>query len=443
MIPILALVVAAVSGPGRWGVILLAFAFGYIGDLIPARLPVGGAGLFVSDLLIVGAVGGLLVEMLVQPSGLRPRLPRTAILGLPLLVLFLALMVGAVRGHERYGATLVGMPLRLAGYAAIAAALPGLTPARALRGITVVVYGGAIWLSGVAAFHIATGTSATSHQDLSTGGIRYIGVTAATYAAIAFIMAVLNLSARRGRPLVHLAIALLAGFDVMVAYTRTVWLVLAVMLLIAAVASPAIRSSLLASVPVITPILVLGVLMIVTLVPNLVSTFADRISTPAGEDTSVQWRTLAYQAVLSGTSDEPALGVGFGRVTGFSLNGQPNKIEGDPHNGFIYVFAGAGIVGVTALSLLLLTYLASVASRWRRTTGEARTLLAWCLGTWILVMTHALSEPVFTNPSLVIILWISMLLPTIVGERTTAPALALLRRPALRRPVARRVVISQ
>lgn len=415
IVPLLVFATGALAGPGRWGVVLLAFASGFVGDIFIDRIPFGGSGIFFADFLVAGAVGGLVLEWLLKPQHRRPRLPRSALLGIPLLLFVGALMIGAVRGHQRYDATLIGMPLRLAAYAVIVAALPGVTPARALRGLTAVMYAGAVWLTGVAAYHIATGTSATEHDALSTGGIRYIGITAATYAAAAFLLAVLNLGARRGREPLHLAIALIAGFDIIVAYTRTVWLALVVILVVALLVSAPLRSAFAASVPLAAPVLALGVLMTVTFAPDLVQTLVDRVTTPAGEDTSVQWRAEAYRAVLSGTSDEPVLGIGFGRTTSFSINGMPNVITGDPHNGLIYVYAGSGILGVASLIVLLVGYVAMVARRWLHARGQSRTLVTWCFCTWLLVLVHALSEPVFTSPHFILVFWITMLLPTIVG----------------------------
>lgn len=424
LVPALAASVGTLMGSARWYLVLGAIGIGVVGQPLTDRLPVGGMGIWLTDLILVGAIGGFLVELGLKRPGLRPRLPRTWVLGLPFLLFVVALSMGALKGHERYGATLIGNPLRLVGYAAIVAALPGLTPTRALRGITTVMYGGAVWLGLVAAFHIATGTSATDNLNLSTGGIRYIGIAAATYAAAAFVLAILNLGSGRGWAPGHLIIALIAGFDVIVAYTRTMWLALTVILIVAIIVSPRIRSALAASIPLVVPLLLFGVLVVLALKPDLATTLVGRISTPAGQDSSVEWREHAYRAVLSGTSQEPWLGIGFGRETSFSLNGQPNFIAGDPHNGFIYVFAGSGVVGLAALLVLLGTFLADSGRRWRWADGEGRTLIAWSVATWTLFMVHAASEPVFTTPSMILVIWICMLLPAVmvVGRRTASAA---------------------
>lgn len=414
VIPILFLLLKGLAGPGRWIAVLVAVGSGMIGNPVSERLPLGGTGVWLADLIVAGVVAGFTIEWMLKPADQRPELPRTLVLGLPMFVFLGALLLGAARGHERYDATLIGMPLRLAAYSAIVFALPGLTPARALKGITWAFYFGSIYLAMVASYHIATGTSATELLNLSTGGIRYIGISAATYAAAAFVLAILNLGSGRGRPLLHLIIALIAGFDVIVAYTRTIWLTLTIILVIAVVTAPQIRSALVASVPIVVPVLSLGIILVLTLAPNLVSTLVERVSTPATQDTSVQWRANAYKAVLSGTSDERALGVGFGRETSFSLNGQPNYITGDPHNGFIYVYAGSGILGLAALIFVLLAFLTDLSRRWRWSSGESRTLVAWCGASWVLLLVHAASEPVFTTPHLMITIWICMVLPSVV-----------------------------
>ena len=420
VVPILALILKGLAGPGRWVAVLVALGSGMIGNPVSERLPVGSTGIWLADLIVAGVVAGFAIEWMLKPSDQRPRLPRTLIMGLPMLVFVGALLIGAERGHDRYDASLIGMPLRLAAYSAILFALPRVTPARALKGVTTVLYLGSVYLALVATYHVATGTSATEILNLSTGGIRYIGISAATYAAAAFVMAILNLGRGRDKPLLHLTIALLAGFDVIVAYTRTIWLMLTIILIIAIMMAPHIRSALVASIPIVVPVLALGIVLVIALAPDLVSTLVDRVSTPASQDTSVQWRANAYQAVLSGTSDEPTLGVGFGRQTSFSLNGQPNYITGDPHNGFIYVYAGSGLLGLSALILVLLAYLADLTRRWRWSSGDARTLVAWSGATWALLMVHAASEPVFTTPHLMITIWICMALPSVV---TKPPAL--------------------
>lgn len=398
----------------RWLLVLAAIGIAYIGAPLTNRFGAGPVNLWASDLLVAIAVAGWLADWLSRPRERRPRLPHAAVLGLPLLLLAIALLLGAERGSERYGASLIGMPLRLVVYAAIATAMTQVTPRRALAGLTFVFYAGVLFQAGVAAYHVATGTSATEHLNLSTGGIRYIGIGPATYAAASVMIALLNLARARTHRVVHLAFLGIACLTVVVAYTRTVWLLVGIEVLVALVLSRNVRRVAFTSVPLVAPFLVIGVLTIATVKPDLITTFTGRLSTPASQDSSVQWRAYAYQAVLSGVDEERVRGIGFGRATFFSLNGQPNYITGDPHNGYIYVYAGGGILALAALILVMLTFVWDATRRWRWADDDGRTLIAFAGVLWFLFMGHAASEPVLTEPMMIMTIWIAMLLPGLV-----------------------------
>lgn len=416
-LPLLGLAVAAVSLQARWVLLFAGFGLAYYGAPLSDRLEVGGTGIWASDLVVAVAVAGWLIEWMMKPSVRRPRLNRTVVLGVPCFLFALALLIGAARGHERYGTSIIGMPLRLGLYAAIATAMTGLTTRQALRGLTIVFYVGAVFQAGVASYHIATGTSATEYLNLSTGGIRYIGITAATYAAGSVWLALLNLSRDRAHASLHLVMLAISSYTVLVAYTRTVYLALGIVILVGLLTSAPVRRAALVAVSLLLPFLVIAVLAVATLQPDIVATFTERLSTPASQDSSVGWRGRAYQAVLTGVGDERMLGVGFGRTASFSINGQPNFVEGDPHNGYIYVYAGGGIVALSALILLILIYLGDVARRWRWADDEGRTLLAFALGTWLIFMIHAGAEPIFTEPMMILSIWSLMLLPSIVRDK--------------------------
>lgn len=413
-LPLAMVALVTMALKARWMLVLLALAISYIGAPLTSRFGVGPVNVWASDLIIAFAVGGWLADWLSRPSERRPRIPRAAVLGVPLMLLAIGLLLGAERGSERYGASLIGMPLRLALYAVIATAITSVSPRQALRGLTFVFYAGVLFQASVAAYHIATGTSATEHLNLSTGGIRYIGIGPATYAGASVMIALLNLARSREHRVVHLAFLAIACLTVLVAYTRTVWLIVGVEVLVCLLLSRNARRVTLSSIPLIIPFLVLGILLVATAKPDLIATFTERLSTPPSQDSSVQWRTHAYQAVLSGVDEERTRGVGFGRTTSFSLNNQPNYIAGDPHNGYIYVYAGGGMLALGALIVLILAYLAEVARRWRWADDDGRTLVAFSFALWFLFMGHAASEPVFTEPMMILTIWIAMVLPAVV-----------------------------
>ncbi len=417
VLPVVGISLLALGLRGRWFLVLSALAASYIGGPLTDNLSVGPVNLWLSDIIIAIAVAGWLADWLSRPTERRPRLPRAAVLGVPLLLLAIALLIGAERGNERYGASLIGMPLRLVLYAVIATAMTNVTPRQALRGLTVVFYTGALFQAGVAAYHIATGTSATDQLQLSTGGIRYIGLGPATYAGVSVLLALLNLARAREHRAVHLGFLALSCVTVLVAYYRTIWLIVGIEILVCLVLSRQMRRVSMSAIPIVAPFLVIAVLTVATVKPDMIATFTERLSTPASQDSSVQWRANAYQAVLSGVDEERLLGVGFGRTTSFSLNNQPNYITGDPHNGYIYVYAGGGLIALGALILVMLVYLWEVARRWRWADDDGRTLIALSLGMWVLFMGHAASEPIFTEPQMILTIWIATLLPALVSSR--------------------------
>ena len=429
-LPLATVVLVTLAIKARWVLVLLALGISYIGAPLTGRFGVGPINIWASDVIIAIAVGGWLADWLSRPGDRRPRIARAAILGLPLMLFGFALLLGAERGNERYGASLIGMPLRLVLYAVIATAITSVSPKQALRGLTFVFYSGVLYQAGVAAYHIATGTSATENLNLSTGGIRYIGIGPATYAGASVMIALLNLARAREHRVVHLTFLAIACLIVLVSYTRTVWLLVGIEVLVCLALSRNVRRAVLSSVPLATPFLILGVLVIATVKPDLIATFSERLSTPAGQDSSVQWRTYAYQAVLTGVDEERALGIGFGRTTSFSLNGQPNYIQGDPHNGYIYVYAGGGMLALGALIVLILAYLYEVGRRWRWADDDGRTLIAFSVCLWFIFMGHAASEPVFTEPMMILTIWIAMLLPTLVAPPPRKALFARVTRPA-------------
>ena len=72
----------------------------------------------------------------------RTRMPWTPVLGWPLVHFGLFILIALLRGHYSYGASLVGQPLRLVAYAAIAVTLVGMTPERMYRMLLWVFYPG-------------------------------------------------------------------------------------------------------------------------------------------------------------------------------------------------------------------------------------------------------------------------------------------------------------
>ncbi len=102
----------------------------------------------------------------------------------------------------------------------------------------------------------------------------------------------------------------------------------------------------------------------------------------------------------------------------FYVDGQPNLIEGDPHNGFLYLLAGGGALALGGFLIVVAFYLQDA---WRRLLSARdrteRSLVVWAVTTWFVFLLHAVVEPVLTYPSMILTIWILMLLPVLVPLR--------------------------
>ena len=114
---------------------------------------------------------------------------------------------------------------------------------------------------------------------------------------------------------------------------------------------------------------------------------------------------------------ETLLGVGFGRSFDYMWEGGVYHLDGDPHNSFIWVLGGGGVLGLAGLLVLFGAFLVDTIRRFRRAQGIDRGLLLWVLGAWFLIMMTTLTEPLLTVPSLLLSVWVVMLIPALVGGR--------------------------
>lgn len=412
---------AALVASNRAVLLYAALALEFVWPSVNGKLPLpGDIGVWAADLLVVVTLGAWLVARLVAPASERPRIPRAPVLGLPLVLVATSLAVGVLKGSERYGASLLGMPLRIAIYAVIAFALATVQPRQAYRGIVMVLYAGTVWQAVVGVYSLATGTSQTPYAELSTGGTRYLGIAVATYLGAALVLALLNLAfeERPGRRALHYVIAGLALFGVTIAFTRAVFIGLAVVVPLLMLAFPGLRRTLAAAVPVLLAAAAIAVLVTPLVAPGVASTLASRLTTQPAVDSSVQWRERAYKVALRGVDEEPVLGVGFGRESTFYINGMPNVIEGDPHNGFLYLLAGGGAFALASFLVLIGVFLWDAWRRFRVAQGRERALIAWAVSSLFIFSLHAAVEPVLTEPTMILTFWILLLLPATVARET-------------------------
>jgi len=169
--------------------------------------------------------------------------------------------------------------------------------------------------------------------------------------------------------------------------------------------------------PLLAPVLVLAAILVTTLTPTVVPTIQSRLSGTSTNDGAIVWRERARKSVLQGVDKEWLTGVGFGRVTEFEMTGQIIKLHGDPHNSFIFLLAGGGVLALGSFLVLCGTYVVDAFRRLRRATAEGQALIAWSLSTWFAFMINALAGPIFTVPELVMTIWILTALPSVVPLR--------------------------
>lgn len=383
----------------------------------PLPLP-GGTKVFPTDILLILAIGAWLGSRLSRIPARNP-VHLSRVFGWPLVLVAITIMSGVLIGHERYGTSIVGQPLRLVLYAGVALALTDVGVAAAWRAITVVFYGGAVIQSVWAVYYLATGTSQTQSALLSTGGVRVLALSVAIYLTGSLVCALLNLELERrpGRQMLHLAVASLALFGIIVSFGRTTYAAVVLILPLLLITRRYMRRTVLWLAPLFAPVVAVGVLLIPTVAPNIVETLEARLSGTSTRDTAVVWRERAQAATLEGIEDERLTGLGFGRKSQFQMQGQVVKLEGDPHSSYVWILAGGGLLALGAFLFLCATYLIDAVKRLRGASQVGQAVVIWSLATWLAFMVNALTGPILTDPEMLLTIWVLMALPSIVAAR--------------------------
>ncbi len=383
-----------------------------------AHLP-AGIQVYPADVLVLLAVASWAAAWLINPEEARPSMPRTQLLGWPLLLLGVTLVAAVIRGHERYGESLFSLPLRFVLYAGIAFAISDLKPRDAYRWLVVVFYTGTLWQTGVAIRGYATGTSATHQIVLSTGGERVLAGSTAMFMAGALLLALLNLEFQRSarKAALHLLMAMLATFALVSTFQRTTFAVAGILAPLLLLAFRRIRFRAAAYVPLVAPFLVLLALLVPKVDRTFFPTFADRVTASPSTDPTAQWRLKAYAAVWGQVREAPLTGVGFGQPVRFISNNTHYNVGQDPHNQFLYLWAGGGLLLFGSFLVLLGVYLLEAWSRFRAAPVEERRLIFWSVSLWFVFVVNSLTGITLTQPSLLLVFWILMLLPMTVRPR--------------------------
>ena len=424
VLPALIVAAAALIASNRAILIFGALALDLSG-YIPLRKPVIGTHIFAADLIILLALGTWMAAWLIAPAGRRPSWPKTRLLGWPLLVFAIFIGSGVVRGHQLWGEGFVSQPVRFVLYALIAFAIVDLKPREAWQGIVTVFYLGAVWNTVAAAYYMATGTvqQDAAGWNLSSGGHRVLTLTTGMYLAGALLVVLLELERehRTGRRMLHVLVGALAVFGLLVSYGRGVYLSTAAVIIVLVLTRSALRGGARAVAPLCIPFLVLASLIVVRTDPAFVPGIVHRAaSINSSSDGSIQWRRAAVAAIWAQVRENPIFGVGFGKGASFTVDFSRFTITQDPHDSYLFLWAGGGIL---ALGSFLFLFLVFLRDSWRRYQSQAelpQVLIVWCVSFWAIIALNTLVEPQLTQPTSLLVLWILMLLPTIVPYAATA-----------------------
>jgi O-antigen ligase len=416
-VPVTIVLVGALVSSNR--TVLLAAALG-LSMTLPALqkpLPLPGGQLYGADIVVLLALAAWLGKRLALPAEARPRSPATPLLGLPLVFFAGVTLWAALRGHYAYGANLFGGPVRLFAYALLVFAFVDLNARTTYRTIVAVFYTGTAWMFLNALYYLATGTSQTDQTDLSTGGKRTLALATAIYLSGGLFLALLNLEMDRStkRRAIHLLIAALALAGIIVAYGRATYLAVAVVVPVFFLLLPRLRSALFAMLPICLPFILILAIAIPRIAPTIGPTFSSRVLKSNGNDSNVRWRQAAAATLWQQVHESPITGVGFGRSAMFRFNGIPVTINQDPHDSFLYLLAGGGVLTLCAFLLLVVTFATDGVRRLRRTTDPyQRLIVVWSMAMLCSFLINAAAGPVLSDPRMLLTIWAVMLLPSSV-----------------------------
>jgi len=349
-----------------------------------------GVAVFPSDVLVLAAVASAFVLRALSPEAARPRMLATPLLGWPLLAFAVLLVPGIVRGHERYGESLVSQPVRLVVYAGLAAAMTELDAGKTFRWITFGLYGGAVLQAILAAYYIATGTSQTSIDILSTGGTRVLSLTTGMLLGTALVAAIVNIDLEtRGRArLVHALFGLIALGGMVLAFGRTTFLALAVVLLFLVWKLPNARRTAMHAWRWWVPALAALLVAVAVVAPSTATQVFDRVKANPLTDQSVRWRLAGIHAVLSGMKNgqwDTRDGLLTADSTGnhlinpsFEFGTTGWRVQG----GGIYTIPAVA-PGLGERSLMLLTQGATADEGWYSSPVVAKAGQTWLYTTWL------------------------------------------------------------
>ena len=380
--------------------------------------------LYAADVVVGLALGAVILARFVLPGQL-PAVPRTPVLGLPLAVFGVVVVAATLRGHEAYGASLFGQPLRLALYSAIVGAFIGVSVPRMYAFLQALFYGVAVYAVMLSFYVLAGGGVIAEQAILSTGGTRILPIGLSLYCAGSLFFAMLSLRFGFGSWWLHIAMGAIALYGVVLGFGRAVYLAVAVVGLLLLVTSPRLRRSIYGAVPIVLPFLVLAATGIALAAPQLVEATSGRLFSSPESDANVRWRVEANSSVLEHVREQPIVGVGFGRPAEFFLE-LPHPATGlpvvhridigqDPHNGYMLFLAGGGVLLLAAFLFVIVTFARDVVRRYRANADpQARLVVLWASALLFTYLVNAASTTTFSVPGGILMVWALLVLPAIV-----------------------------
>ncbi len=325
-LPIIVLAFAALVSSERPVLLGAALGLGLTISYLNVPLPIpGGKPIYASDVVAAAALAAAALRSTLNRrsrDAAKAKAPRPAVLGWPFVLFSGIVFLDLLRGHARYGQSLLGQPARFIYFAGIAGAILHLNAKQVHRALTVVFYGGAGWMLLNAMYYIATGKHQTDQTNLSTGGTRWLSLSVAMLVAGSLFLAILNLSIHKSARLRSLdfAVAGVALLEIALAQGRATFLAVVLVLPFLFLLFRGAGRAVLVMLPLTLPILIVAGFIVVRAAPNLVPTLVERISNTSSSDLNVRWRIAASTAVLEQYHQSPLTGVGFGRMTTFQLD---------------------------------------------------------------------------------------------------------------------------
>jgi O-antigen ligase len=420
---------------GRYLLYAAVFALPLSGiSVLNDPLPFAGANLRIEDLIVVLLVGGWAFGRLVARVTGQPlaEVPRTPVTGWALVPFAGFLLIAVLRGHYAYGASIVGEPMRLVLYSTIVFGLAGLDARRLFRLVRDVCYVGTVVEVLWGLYYLAVGGSQSRSVDLSTGGVRPLAITTGLYCASALFLALLTVRTwpNRASNLFHLAMAGLALFAIVLGFGRGVFAAVGFVLFLFFITSPNLRRSVLRLLPLAAPFLALGAIILVQLSPNLISDFVSRVGSSPTKDANVIWREKANEAILQQFRREPVFGVGFGETSRFYIDVQSSSgyfvpfrqdIGQDPHNGYLFLLAGGGIVTLAGFLLLIGVFGVDALRRYLGAVDDhERIIVLWAAALLFCFLFEAASGTEFESSADVLAIWALLTAPAVVPLRRRA-----------------------